>query len=243
MVILDEWTKTLLFVAITAGFAAVARLLRGVDLSGAIAGSAVCFLLLAGGGIGAFAALVTVFALTWAATRAGRSRKQRMGLAERSDGRRASQVLANLGVAAICAGACAVIGQKALLMVAAAAALAEAAGDTVSSEVGQAASTKARLITTWQEVPAGTDGAISLMGTLAGVLASASVSVVCIISGMFSWRLAAVALGASIAGMFADSVLGAWLERRQVLNNDAVNFLSTLSAASLAVVFVALHGT
>jgi uncharacterized membrane protein len=31
--------------------------------------------------------------------------------------------------------------------------------------------------------------------------------------------------------MVVDSFLGAWLERRGLLNNDAVNFLSTLVAA------------
>jgi uncharacterized membrane protein len=33
--------------------------------------------------------------------------------------------------------------------------------------------------------------------------------------------------------MFADSYLGAWLERRRRLNNDQVNFLSTIIAALL----------
>jgi uncharacterized membrane protein len=37
--------------------------------------------------------------------------------------------------------------------------------------------------------------------------------------------------------MFTDSYLGAWLERRGRLNNDQVNFLSTVAAAVLAAVF------
>jgi uncharacterized membrane protein len=39
---------------------------------------------------------------------------------------------------------------------------------------------------------------------------------------------------AALIGMLADSFLGAWLERRHLLNNDAVNFLSTLLAAASA---------
>jgi uncharacterized membrane protein len=44
---------------------------------------------------------------------------------------------------------------------------------------------------------------------------------------------ACAALGAA-GGLFADSLLGATAERRGWLNNDAVNFLSTLVAAVMA---------
>ena len=43
-----------------------------------------------------------------------------------------------------------------------------------------------------------------------------------------------IALGAAVAGLFLDSLLGAIPERRGWLNNDAVNTLSTLTAALLA---------
>src|ERR1700741_1017489 len=81
--------------AITLVFAALGHLVRGVTRSGAVAGAAVCFALFAGAGPGAFGALLSVSALTWTAPRPGLSRKQRLGTAERGDGRRASQVLAN----------------------------------------------------------------------------------------------------------------------------------------------------
>ena len=41
-------------------------------------------------------------------------------------------------------------------------------------------------------------------------------------------------MGAAVAGMIADSFLGAWLERRKMLNNDLVNFLGTMVAAGIA---------
>ena len=44
-------------------------------------------------------------------------------------------------------------------------------------------------------------------------------------------------LFAAVAGMLFDSLLGALLERRNLLNNDAVNFLSTVFAAALAFLF------
>jgi uncharacterized protein (TIGR00297 family) len=119
-------------------------------------------------------------------------------------------------------------------LLAAAAALSEAAADTVSSEMGQAFGEKARLVTTWRFVPPGTDGAVSLVGTLAGVVAGGIVSSVCFVGGLLPLEWLVISVGAAILGMVADSFLGAWLERRHLINNDSVNFLSTLVAALAA---------
>ena len=220
-------------VAVTVGFAMLARLLRGVSASGAVAGAAVSFLLYASAGPGAFLALFSVFLLTWISTRLGYARKLRRGTAERRDGRTASQVLANLGVAAFCAGLFSIRSDQVFLL-ACAAALAEAAADTVSSEYGQAMSANANLITTWEQVPAGTDGGISVAGTVAGVVAASLVTLVCVVTGLLPKSSSGVCAAAAIAGMLADSLLGASLERKRVLNNDGVNFLSTGIAALLA---------
>src|SRR5437773_9956341 len=87
----------------TVVFTALARFMRGVSRSGAVAGAVICFALIASAGLGACIGLISVFALTWIATRFGYRRKQILGSAEGSEGRQASQVSANLGVAAACA--------------------------------------------------------------------------------------------------------------------------------------------
>ena len=224
-------------VIVTVAFAALARWVRGVSFGGAIAGAGVCFLLCFGAGFGAFVVLVSVFVLTWISTRFGYRRKQKLGTAEKLDGRTALQVLANLAVAAGCGGLSALTGRTVFLL-AVSAALAEAAADTVSSELGQARSAKARLITTWEEVAAGTDGGVSWTGTLAGMAAAASVSLVSLLAGLVPLEWLGVSIFAAVVGMIADSFLGALLERRRVLNNDAVNFLSTLVAAATASLLV-----
>ena len=218
----------------TAAFTVLARLMRGVTNSGAIAGAVVCFVLYLGGGSGAFAALITVFALAWITTRLGYQRKQGLGTAERREGRKASQVLANLAVAAACAAMSVLSHNRAVFLLAIAAALSEAAADTVSSELGQAFGEQARLITTGRPVPPGTDGAVSLIGTLAGIVAAGIVSCVCVLWGLLPPRWLATSAGAAVLGMIADSFLGAWLERRSLVNNDSVNFLGTLTAALAA---------
>src|SRR5262249_23000384 len=157
--------------AITVAFALIAWLARGVDWGGALAGAVIAFILTSRN-LGMFLVLLLVFALTLAATRVGSARKQQLRTAEASGGRTASQVMANLGVAALLA-ALAPPGWPLLTL----AALAEVAADTCSSEIGMALPGKTVLITSWKPVPAGMDGGVSLRGTAAAVVAAAIVAV------------------------------------------------------------------
>lgn len=226
---------------VTLAFAAIARWLRGVTLLGALAGAVVCLAIYLGAGPWGFVALAMVFALTWLATRCGYERKVRMGIAEKREGRTASQVLANIGVAGVCAALAGTGWQRGMLLIACAAAMAEAAADTVSSEIGQASGQTPWLITTWKQVPAGTDGGISKAGSLAGAAAALLVSLVFIPAGL-PWPWFLIAGAAGFAGMIADSYLGALLQRRKILANDSVNLISTLVAAGLAACVVVLAG-
>src|SRR5262245_58997551 len=78
-----------LFAALTAVFAFLGRAVRGVTTGGALAGAVVCFALWLGAGAGGFAALLTVFVLTWISTQVGYSRKHKLGMAESRTGRNA----------------------------------------------------------------------------------------------------------------------------------------------------------
>ncbi|MGA2535881.1 MAG: DUF92 domain-containing protein [Terracidiphilus sp.] len=199
--------------------------------------------------------VLAVSLVAWLATRLGRTRKETLGTAESRHGRSASQVAANLGMAAL---TCEELFQSWLtgahllsadalihgaLFAPGLAALAEAAADTVSSELGQVLGGRPRLITSLQGTNPGTDGAISLAGTLAGVAAAG------IVAGVGSWALRGnlalfwISGAGAVFGLFFDSLLGATLERRGWLNNDSVNFLSTSSAALFAFgLMIALSG-
>jgi uncharacterized protein (TIGR00297 family) len=211
-------------------FAAFGRAVRGVTTRGAVVGAVVCFTLLVGAGPRGFIALLVVFLLTWTSTRLGYARKQSLGTAEPRAGRNASQVLANLGVASVCAILYATARHDSRILLALGAALAEAAADTVSSEVGQAFGGVPRLLTNWKTVSAGTDGAITFAGTAAGVGSAIVVSLTC----MVAWHSALICAAAGVLGMFADSLLGASLERRGILDNNAVNLSSTAIAALIS---------
>jgi len=239
---LPEWFWVAL--GVSAGFALLVWLLRAATVPAAVVGGIICWNVLLRQGIGvgweatAMPPLLALFLLTFAATRFKRSRKEAMGTAESRRGRRASQVIANLGVAGLCAA-----GGSAAVMAACVAALAEAAADTVSSEMGQVFAGswwgRARLITTGAEVEAGTDGGVSLAGTAFGVLAAVVVVGLSVFAHAPAVRVLAV-FGAACAGLAFDSLLGATLERKGWLGNDLVNFTSTIFAAAVAYTSVRL---
>jgi uncharacterized protein (TIGR00297 family) len=210
---------------------------RSVDRSGAAAGFALGTLTLGFAGWRAFAVLVTFFVLGTATTRAGRRRKERLGVAQEKRGARSARhALANCGVATVLAILSATATEPGLFVLALVCAYATAAFDTVSSEVGQAWGGKPVLITTLKRVPIGTDGAVTLLGTLAGLGASACVGGLAVATGMIPGALLPVVLVAAFLGSSADSLLGATLEPRGLLDNEAVNFSNTLVGALAGVV-------
>ncbi|WP_158941936.1 DUF92 domain-containing protein [Granulicella sp. S190] len=223
------------------GLAALAWRTRSSTLAAAGTGLAACMILsqapMGLTGLGgtplarpALMPLIALSLLAFGATRFGRTAKERRGLAEHRSGRQASQILANIGVAAFCAW----MGWYAGCI----AALAEAAADTVSSEIGQAVGGKAWLITTFRRVLPGKDGGVSLAGSVAGV---AAVGVV-VGAGSLHHALGsdpALVFTAACVGLLFDSFLGATVEERGWLGNDLVNFSSTLLAATLPYVWIA----
>jgi uncharacterized protein (TIGR00297 family) len=118
--------------------------------------------------------------------------------------------------------------------------LAEATADTVASELGEVLGGQPLLVTTRRQVAPGTDGAISLAGTLTGTGGAVLVVLVAAFTLQLGLGAAVCAALGAIGGLFVDSLLGATAERRGWLNNDAVNFLSTFAAAVIAVNFFAI---
>ena len=223
----------LVAVAVTAVFAVATWLLRGATAGGALAGFAVALAVFLAAGPGGFVALVSVFSAAWLTTRLGYRRKQLLGLAESARGRSAAQVLANLGAAAGFSVAANLAGYQALIT-AAMAVLAEAAADTVASECGEALSERAYLITTMRAVPAGSNGGVSVPGSVAGVAAAAMVGAVATATGAVPRSALPIVIGAAVVATFIDSVLGATLEKRGVIGNNGVNFASTIAAGIIA---------
>jgi uncharacterized protein (TIGR00297 family) len=230
---------------------------RAATLGGVFFGSAICLLVTlaterASIWHSALPALLTLFLLTFAATRAGKHQKVRLGVAEDRHGRSAAQVIANLGIAGLLPLAAyfrafdwndgisrEISFSEYVLPVLLIAALCEATADTVSSEIGQAFGGTPFLLTTFRRVAPGTDGAISLIGTAAGIAGAAVVALVAMLtmnvrSLTFPPRFALISFAGGVAGLLFDSLLGATVERKGWLGNDLVNFSSTAFAVLVA---------
>jgi uncharacterized protein (TIGR00297 family) len=233
---------------ISALFALFAWLLGGVSASGALAGFGVAFTLYAGLDRQMFVVLFFVFLLTWTATMAGKRQKMERGLAEPPGGRTAAQVVANIGLAAYLVAAS--VGARFFarpplwffLTIAALAVLAEAAADTCASEIGKAFAGKTFLISTWKRVPPGTEGGVSGWGMVAAFAAAAATAALAGFLLPLAPRFVALLTIVAALATFVDSLLGATLERRGWLNNDAVNLLSTAAAAVLTLVLYSFLG-
>jgi len=227
--------RIILALVINGCFALLALALKMVRPSGAGAGLALGTAVYLGYGYKSFLMLFAFFLLGSLATRVGYAAKARRGIAEKRGGARSwREALANTLAGAFFSILVITTHHEAAFLVALVAAFAEAAGDTVSSEIGQWISERAYLITTLQPVPAGVDGGISVGGTLAGLLASAVVVAAGYSLGLCGIGGAAIALAVAVAGNLVDSVLGATIEQRGLVTNGIVNFTSTSFAGGLA---------
>jgi len=229
-------------VGLSAAFALVAWGMRSVTAGAAFTGFLLTILLCAAAGPGALLPILTVFLLTILSTRVGRRKKERLGTAERCRGRNTLQILANVGVASLCAAPLVyAFHARYLLLAGSSAALAEAAGDTVSSELGQALGGHPRLITTFRRVAIGQDGGITLAGTICSLVAIAAVCLSCEYCHMLLPQFYWIVFAAAFFGTIIDSLLGATLERPGMLGNNAVNFTGTASAAAAAILVLFLQ--
>jgi uncharacterized protein (TIGR00297 family) len=244
-------------VGISVAFAGLVLALRAATVAGAFCGGMICFLLVNGTASSRYtivrsglAPLGLLFVLTFLATRAGRRVKAQAGLAEKRHGRSSAQVIANLSIAGLavsglgfklvmgggvcCGGGYYKVWVWLAMMLMCLAAMVEATADTVSSEIGQAFGGRPVMLVGLRWVDVGTDGAVTLVGSGAGVVAGGLVATL----GVWALRLSAldgvIVFLAGICGLFFDSLLGATVERRGWLGNDLVNFFSTVFAAGVA---------
>ena len=111
-----------------------------------------------------------------------------------------------------------------------------ATADTLASEIGVLS--KPIMITSRQKVKPGTDGGVSLLGTLSGLIGAIIIGITAFILNVspditHSILIAAVS---GMVGCFADSLLGATLEREGLFNNEHVNLTATIIGALVGII-------
>jgi len=217
--------------------AAGAYAASALDVGGAVSAVVIGTAITAGLGASGLLLMIVFFVLGSAATRLGHARKVARGIAQAKGGARGwRNAWANGGVPAVLAVLAAMTPAElaTLFTLGYAAAVATAAADTCSSEIGKAYGSHTVLITTLRPVAPGTEGAVSLEGTLAGAAAAVLVAVMGPVGRLYAWPLVPIVALAGFLGSLAESVLGTVAERRGWMGNDALNVLNTAFGAGIA---------
>ncbi|MCX5962775.1 MAG: DUF92 domain-containing protein [Cyanobacteria bacterium] len=212
-----------------------------------------------------YAVMMVYFLVGSGVTRIGMAEKEAAGIAEKRSGARGPEnVWGSAFVATICAigfwmlkvwnyrELMQVGGQveklpyhwaitlPPLLLLAYTASISTKLSDTAASEVGKAYGKRTFLITTLKPVPPGTEGAVSLEGTIAGIIASFLISIVAWGLGMIPHQSPVgivICMVAAFVATNVESVIGATIqEKYHWLTNELVNVANTAIGAGTAII-------
>ena len=212
-----------------------------------------------------YAVVMFYFLVGSGVTRIGKAQKEAEGIAEKRSGARGPE---NVWGSALTATLCAVgvlgfsilgktgdiLGETgkmpvpqsviSLLLLGYAASFCTKLSDTCASEIGKAYGKRTFLITTLQPVPRGTEGAVSLEGTIAGIVGSILMALVSSAVGLIDLTGIVFCVIAAFIATNIESVIGATVQSKfEWLTNEVVNFFNTLIGAIAAIVLASAWTT
>jgi uncharacterized protein (TIGR00297 family) len=197
-----------------------------------------------------YSVMMVYFLIGSAVTRIGMAQKEAAGIAEKRSGARGPEnVWGSALVATICALGFYTIGVSPtlpqavlwLLLLGYVASLSTKLSDTCASEVGKAYGKHTFLITTFKPVPKGTEGAVSLEGTLAGIVGSVAIASVAWAVQLIDPLSIGICMVAAFIATNLESVIGATLQAKvDWLTNEVVNVVNTLIGAIAAIALALL---
>jgi uncharacterized protein (TIGR00297 family) len=233
-------------VLVSAPAALLAWRMRAVTIGGACAGFACAVTIYLGAYLAGTAVLGVALLVTIGASRFGRSRSATLNIAEEDDDQRgAANILANCAVGAIGALLAAISpawsGEAgALAMVTG---IAAGASDTVASELGRAYGGRPRAFPSLRPVAPGTPGAVSVAGTVAGMLAAAAIASPAVALWLLPVDRIPLIVSACTAGALIESATATRFEARGLIGNHALNLLNTACAAGFALWWIGFPGS
>ncbi|KAL5738315.1 hypothetical protein ACOSP7_031076 [Xanthoceras sorbifolium] len=218
-------------------------LVPGLSLSGIAAAFLLGILTWRAFGPSGFLLVATYFVIGTAATKVKMAQKEAQGVAEKRKGRRGPRsVIGSSAAGCICAFLSIYgLGGEAfsrLWLLGFVASFCTKLSDTVSSEIGKAYGKTTYLVTTFKVVPRGTEGAVSVEGTFAGILASIILASIGCLMGKIDAPEAIICVIASQIANLGESIIGAALQEKEGfrwLNNDAVNVINISLGSILAI--------
>jgi uncharacterized protein (TIGR00297 family) len=197
----------------------------------------------------AYSVMMVYFLCGSLVTRIGMAEKEAAGIAEKRSGARGPE---NVWGSAATATICALIAYGLtwnsadtnwlpLLTLGYVASIATKLSDTSASEVGKAYGRTTYLITTLQLVPRGTEGAVSLEGTIAGIFGSLILGLIAQVLGLISVSGLVICLIAALIATTIESLIGATFQEKNTwLTNELVNFINTSIGAVMAMILGAI---
>lgn len=202
-------------------------------------------------GGGGFAIVALYFVLGTAVTKVRMKQKQAEGIAEKRSGRRGPGSVIGSGTAGFL---CAFFASlpfgyfenesiKMLLRLGFVASFSTKLSDTSASEIGKAYGKTTYLVTSFEKVPRGTEGAVSWEGTVAGILASLLLTSMAVALGQVDLLGALFCLLASQIANYGESIVGATLQDKpgyEWMTNDVVNVLNIGLGCGIAIFLRAL---
>jgi uncharacterized protein (TIGR00297 family) len=198
-----------------------------------------------------YAVVMFYFLVGSAVTRIGMTQKEAEGIAEKRGGARGPEnVWGSALMATVCALGVAAIkfgwlnaGWEPLLLLGYTASFATKLSDTTASEVGKAYGKRTFLITTLQPVARGTEGAVSLEGTIAGIIGGLVIALVAYSLGLITLPGVGICAIAAFVATNLESVIGATLQSKfDWLTNELVNVINTIIGAVVAIsIAILLH--
>jgi uncharacterized protein (TIGR00297 family) len=244
------WPATIAWLVVNAVLSIAGYLTHSVRDSGALGGWALGTIVILGAGWPLYVALLAFFVIGTTATKLGYARKAAAGLAQEGGGRRGfGHAFSNVGVAAICAIAVSRVARGPLAanelelvpLFMGIASLATAAADTTASEIGQLIGRRAFLPLTLRRVPVGTEGAISVEGTLVGLAGGFAVSLIGLLAvdrlferTSFSLSILLALTVCAFLGSYIESIAGSWnWKQERAIPNGVVGFFNTVVGALL----------
>nr|WP_298614855.1 TIGR00297 family protein [uncultured Thermosynechococcus sp.] len=186
--------------------------------------------------------VMVYFLVGSAVTRLGMAEKEAAGIAEKRSGARGPEnVWGSAFTGTVCALLVLLFPQwRELFWVGFVASFSTKLSDTCASEVGKAYGQRTFLITTLKPVPRGTEGAVSLEGTLAGIGGAAVIAVLGWGVGLMGAIAIPICILAAFLANLVESLVGATLQERYPwLSNEVVNIINTTVGAlgAMGVVF------
>ena len=189
------------------------------------------------GGIEAWSMCSLYFLIGVLVTKFKIKEKEKEGIAEKRCGMRGPEnVWGSAATSAICCLLMSSPIDSNLLKLAFVSSMATKTSDTSASEIGKACGKNCYLLTNMKKVPPGTEGGVSIEGTLAGIIGSILIGFYGIeIGWVQDWKQFFIVILSSFIATTVESFLGATIQNDKIFTNEFINFLNTLVGSIVSI--------